>query len=80
MLPPVVHPTRYNERHHRCEYIVPEIHPSHTKNITHHHYKHMHSYPHTESFADTVSHQHFHCPPGHPPAPRPGFPPRRPFF
>ncbi|MGO4886454.1 spore coat protein [Anaerobacillus sp. MEB173] len=59
---PIVHPTKCKVKHHCCEYIVPEIHPTHIQNVTHHNYKHVHSFPVTQSQVDTVSHQHFTAP------------------
>ncbi|WP_078553473.1 spore coat protein [Bacillus alkalicellulosilyticus] len=75
VMPAIVHPTKCNVTQQCCEYIVPEIHPSHTTNITHHHYKHVHSFPHTFSQQQTVSHQNVIQPPTFAPAPgpRPGF-------
>ncbi|MBB5174513.1 CotD family spore coat protein [Texcoconibacillus texcoconensis] len=64
MMQPRVHPTRYDQRHFCCDYVVPEVHPSHTKNIYHHRYNHVHQFPHSESRYDTVSHQHFVGGPG----------------
>ncbi|WP_096435220.1 spore coat protein [Alteribacter populi] len=57
-MPPRVHPTQQQVTHSCCEYIVPEVHPTHTTNVNHHLYKHVHSYPHTASQVDQVSHQH----------------------
>ncbi|WP_078428191.1 spore coat protein [Alkalihalobacterium alkalinitrilicum] len=64
VMPAVVHPTKCNVTHQCCEYIVPEIHPSHTTNVTHHHYKHIHSFPHTTSQQQQITHQHFVSPTG----------------
>ncbi|MFC5711837.1 spore coat protein [Thalassorhabdus alkalitolerans] len=66
VLPTVMHPTKCHVKHHCCEYIVPEVHPSHTTNVTHHNYKHLHSFPHTESAVDQITHQHFVAGPGAP--------------
>ncbi|WP_245712548.1 spore coat protein [Anaerobacillus alkalilacustris] len=69
MLPPRIHPTQHYVQHKCCEYIVPEVHPSHTTVVNKHLYKHYHNFPHTVSAVDQVANQHFVCPPGPPVAP-----------
>ena len=64
VLPPRVSPTRQNVVYKQCDYIVPEVHPSHTTLVNHHLYKHYHSFPHTQSVVNTVANQQFVCPPG----------------
>ncbi|WP_427909922.1 CotD family spore coat protein [Salsuginibacillus halophilus] len=76
-MPPVVHPTKQQTKHHCCEYIVPEVHPTHTTNVNHHLYKHYHSHPHTSSTVNKVYHQHFECGPQNQ---NPGRPQRPPWF
>ncbi|WP_425388906.1 CotD family spore coat protein [Bacillus marinisedimentorum] len=61
---PIVYPTKCCEHHTNQTFHVPHIHPSHTANINHQMYKHLHYYPHTESQVSDVSHQHFNCGPG----------------
>ena len=73
VLPAIVHPTKCCTNHSYQNYVVPHIHPSHTTNVNHEFYAHQHYYPHTESFANEVSHQHFNAGPG--PVPGPGFGP-----
>lgn len=63
VLPAVVHPTKCNVTEKVCEYIVPEVHPVHTKHITYHNYKHVHSFPHTVSNEDVITNQQFVGPP-----------------
>lgn len=44
--------------------IVPVVHPTHTTQNHHTTYKYMHSYPHTQSVVNSVSHEHYCvCPP-----------------
>ncbi|MFT4414168.1 CotD family spore coat protein [Fredinandcohnia humi] len=67
VMQPIVHPTKCCVKHHCATTIVPHIHPSHTQHVNRHMFQHMHYYPHTESVANEVSHQHFSCgarPPG----------------
>lgn len=64
VLPAQVHPTKFMVNEQNCEYIVPEIHPSHVANITNHHYKIVHSFPQTQSFQENITHQHFVAPAG----------------
>lgn len=59
MMPAVVHPTKHSVVEKTCEYIVPEVHPTHTDYVTNHVYKHVHSCPHTESNHQNVSNQQF---------------------
>ena len=60
VMPAVVHPTQHNIVEKTCEYIVPEVHPTHTTNVTNHVYKHVHSFPNTISNEQTISNQHHH--------------------
>ena len=69
VLPARVHPTQVANNVQNCEYIVPEIHPSHVNNITNHHYKHIHSFPQTQSFQQNITNQNFVAPS---PGPIPG--------
>ncbi|WP_257008252.1 spore coat protein [Bacillus sp. FJAT-45350] len=71
VMPAVVHPTQHQQVQKCCEYIVPEVHPSHTDYITQHHYKHVHSFPQTYSQQQFVTNQQFVQPPT-PPRPVPG--------
>lgn len=64
VLPAQIHPTKCMVNEQNCEYIVPEVHPSHVTNITNHHYKHIHSFPQTQSFQENITHQHFVAPAG----------------
>ncbi|TSB47176.1 spore coat protein [Alkalicoccobacillus porphyridii] len=59
MMPAVVHPTKHSVVEKTCEYIVPEVHPTHTDYVTNHVYKHVHSCPHTESAYENISNQQF---------------------
>ncbi|MED4163534.1 spore coat protein [Halalkalibacterium halodurans] len=68
VLPAIVHPTKCNVVQQTCEYIVPEIHPTHTTQVTNHVYNHVHSFPHTVSQQQQVYNQQFYQPPG-PPTP-----------
>ncbi|MBD8070184.1 spore coat protein [Bacillus sp. PS06] len=61
VLQPIVYPTKCCVNNTFQKTIVPHIHPSHTQNVNHHKYDHLHYYPHTESFANEVSNQHFNC-------------------
>lgn len=74
VLPPIVYPTKCCVTHTCQKTIVPHIHPSHTTNVNHHRFDHLHYYPHTQSFANEVSHQHFHCGPVVPPGLLPAAP------
>lgn len=59
VLPAKIHPTKQNVVEKTCEYIVPEVYPTHTTHVTNHVYKHVNSYPHTQSFEETVQNQQF---------------------
>lgn len=59
MMPAQVAPTQHNIVEKTCEYIVPEVFPSHTTNVTNHVYKHVKSFPQTQSFEENISHQQF---------------------
>ncbi|MCD8500575.1 MAG: spore coat protein [Bacillaceae bacterium] len=63
VLPPRIHPTCQNVQYNCCEYIVPEVHPSHTTIVNKHLYKHCHQFPHTTSVVNQVGSQHFVAPP-----------------
>ncbi|WP_144559029.1 spore coat protein [Shouchella miscanthi] len=58
-LPAVVHPTQHNVVESTQEYIVPEIHPSHTTHVKNHVYKHIHHYPHTDSVQENVMNEQY---------------------
>lgn len=73
VLPARVAPTQQNIIEKTCEYIVPEIYPTHTHNITNHVYKHVKSFPQTYSTSQTIANQQFVVPPG-PPRPVPAPP------
>ncbi|MFV8829955.1 CotD family spore coat protein [Alkalihalobacterium sp. APHAB7] len=62
VMPAVIHPTKTTHSKQCCEYIVPEIHPSHHHHMTQHHYKHIHSFPQTASQSQQITHQHFVSP------------------
>ncbi|MCM3762131.1 spore coat protein [Alkalihalobacillus oceani] len=62
VLPAKVHPTQHNIVEKTCEYIVPEVYPTHTTNVTNHVYKHVSSFPQTQSFDETISNQQFVAP------------------
>ncbi len=79
VLPPRIHPTKQCVVHNCCEYIVPEVHPTHTTVVNEHLYKHYHNFPQTISNVDQVYNQHFICPQG-PVMPVPPVGPRRRFF
>ncbi len=64
VLPPRIHPTKHNVVYNCCEYIVPEVHPTHTTVMNKHLYKHYHNFPQTVSQVDQVANQQFMCPPG----------------
>lgn len=61
MVAPIVHPTKCCVNHMYSTTIVPHIHPTHTTNVHHHMYKHLHYYPHTQSVASETYNQHFNC-------------------
>lgn len=81
VLPTVVHPTKCCTNHNFVNNVVPHIHPSHTTNVNHINYDHVHYFPHTQSTVNQVTHQnHFGGPGPVPggvapvgPRPRPGF-------
>ncbi|MGN7283397.1 spore coat protein [Shouchella rhizosphaerae] len=58
-LPAVVHPTKHNVVESTNEYIVPEIHPTHTTHVNNHVYKHIHKFPHSESVKENVQNLQF---------------------
>ncbi len=58
-LPAVVHPTMHNVVESTQEYIVPEIHPSHTTHVKNHVYKHIHHYPHSDSVTENVKNEQY---------------------
>lgn len=81
VMPAKVFPTQQNIVEKTCEYIVPEVYPTHTANVTNHVYKHVKSFPQTQSFNETISNQQFVAPaaagPGFgPQAGGPGFGPQ----
>ena len=55
VLPAVVHPTKCCVKHKQYNYVIPEIHPSHTTTVNHINYQHQHSFPHTESCVNEVT-------------------------
>lgn len=75
VLPAIVHPTKCCVNHSFSNNVVPHIHPSHTTNVHHTKFDHVHYFPHTQSSVNEVSHQHFYGGP-RPPfgayGPRPG--------
>lgn len=64
VMPAQVHPTQHNIVEKTCEYIVPEVYPTHTTNVTNHVYKHVKSFPQTQSFEQNISNQQFVAPGG----------------
>ncbi|WP_062104838.1 CotD family spore coat protein [Bacillus niameyensis] len=87
VLPAVVHPTKCCVNHTQQNFIVPEIHPSHTTTVNHQNFVHQHYFPHTQSVVNEVTNQQVVMPgpgpvpgqgfgPGFGPGPRPGFGPR----
>lgn len=63
-LPVQQEPVKQMEEHVSQDIYVPVSHPSHTTQINHVNYKYMHSYPHTKSIVNSVSHEHYCvCPP-----------------
>ncbi|WP_082252956.1 CotD family spore coat protein [Bacillus sp. FJAT-27251] len=78
VLPAVVHPTKCCVNNTFSNNIVPHIHPSHTTNVHHTNFDHIHYTPHTESQINEVTHQHFYggpVPPAGVGVPRPGYGP-----
>ncbi|WP_246516602.1 CotD family spore coat protein [Salicibibacter cibarius] len=63
VLPAVVHPPKCNVTHSMQEYVVPEVHPSHTTHVHNDVYKHVHSYPHSQDQVAGAQSEHYHCPP-----------------
>ncbi|GAE30526.1 spore coat protein [Halalkalibacter hemicellulosilyticus] len=59
VMPAQVAPTQHNIVEKTCEYIVPEVYPTHTHNQVNHVYKHVKSFPHTYSQSDAIAHQQF---------------------
>ncbi|WNS73983.1 spore coat protein [Bacillus sp. DTU_2020_1000418_1_SI_GHA_SEK_038] len=64
VLPATVSPTKCCVNHTFQNTIVPHIHPSHTTTVNHHNFQHVHSFPHTQSVVNEVTHQQFVAPPG----------------
>lgn len=60
-LRPIVQPTRTVVRNVYEPYIVPVIHPTHTKVNCHKIYQYQHHCPQTVSYHTTVSQQHVNC-------------------
>lgn len=65
-LPTKTLPAQYQPVKQMTEYVgqdvvIPIVHPSHTTQINHTTYKHMHSYPHTQSVVNAVSQEHYCC-------------------
>ncbi|WLR43024.1 CotD family spore coat protein [Bacillus carboniphilus] len=58
---PIVYPTQCCENHNFQKTIVPHIHPSHTTNVNHEMYEHIHYYPHSESAVNEVNYQNFNA-------------------
>ncbi|MGG4088986.1 CotD family spore coat protein [Bacillus licheniformis] len=61
VMPPIIYPTNHCQTHTFSKTIVPHIHPQHTTNVNHQHFKHVHQYPHTYSSYCPVTHSHMHC-------------------
>ncbi|QED48387.1 CotD family spore coat protein [Cytobacillus dafuensis] len=64
VLPAIVHPTKCCVNNSFQNNIVPHIHPSHTTNVNHVHFQHVHSFPHTQSVVNEVTNQQFVAAPG----------------
>ncbi|MFA8438043.1 CotD family spore coat protein [Pueribacillus sp. YX66] len=60
-LRPIVCPTRTIVKNVYHPYVVPVIHPTHTKYNHHKIYQYQHHCPHTVSHHQSVSHQHVNC-------------------
>ncbi|WZY01377.1 spore coat protein [Bacillus sp. FSL W7-1360] len=58
-MPAVVHPTKHQVVESTQEYIVPEVHPTHTTHIKNHVYKHIHQYPQTQSVEENVTSEQY---------------------
>ncbi|MRX70944.1 spore coat protein CotH [Bacillus lacus] len=61
MLAPIVHPTKCCVNNTFSNTVVPHVHPSHTTNVNHEMFQHVHYFPHSESFVNEVAHQHFNA-------------------
>jgi len=61
MVAPIVYPTKCCVNNTYSTTVVPHIHPTHTTNVHHQMYKHLHYYPQTQSFANETYHQHYNC-------------------
>jgi spore coat protein D len=77
VLPTVVHPTKCCVNHNFVNNVVPHVHPTHTTNVNHINYDHVHYFPQTQSTVNQVTHQNHYGGPGPVPfggpRPRPGF-------
>ncbi|WP_332693068.1 spore coat protein [Halalkalibacter lacteus] len=71
VMPTQVAPTQQNVVEKTCEYIVPEVYPTHTHYQTNHVYKHVKSFPHTTSADQNIFNQQFVQP-----SPGPGYGPQ----
>ncbi|WP_367034592.1 CotD family spore coat protein [Rossellomorea marisflavi] len=89
MMPAQTSPTKQYTENVNQEVQIPMVHPSHTTQVNHTHYKYIHSYPHTQSVVNSASEEHVcaetqqmmpmhHCPPPCPPRPCPPRPCGRP--
>jgi spore coat protein D len=58
-MPTQVAPTQQNVVEKTCEYIVPEVYPTHTHFQTNHVYKHVKSFPQTTSYDENIYNQQF---------------------
>ncbi|MBT2639055.1 CotD family spore coat protein [Bacillus sp. ISL-39] len=81
VLPTVVHPTQCCVNNSFTNNVVPHVHPTHTTNVNHINYDHVHYFPQTQSTVNQVTHQNHYGGPGPVPGgvapvgprPRPGF-------
>lgn len=81
--PTVVHPTQQCVNNNFSNNVVPHVHPSHTTNVNHINFDHIHYFPHTQSTVNQVTNQQFYGGSGPVPfgqgfggpRPRPGFGP-----
>lgn len=73
ILPTVVHPKKCCVNHNFVNNVVPHVHPSHTTNVNHINYDHVHYFPHTESTVTEVTNQQFYGGPGPVPGAAPAF-------
>ena len=55
---PIVHPTKCCVNHSFSNNVVPHIHPSHTTNVHHTNFDHVHYTTHTQSNVNQVTQQH----------------------